>query len=380
MNEAGLRAEFLVQRSFEVEVSFWLAPGERLALLGPSGAGKSTILGAIAGLVAIERGMVVLDGHVLSCRQPGPPGRSNTFTLPLRARSISLVAQESALFPHMTVLENVAYGARDRSRDSVGEMIAAFGISELVRRRPGELSGGQQARVALARALARQPRAVLLDEPLSSLDHLARREVLELMTEVIGSLGVPSILVTHELSEAQRFADRLGLLDRGRVLQLGDPSKVVARPAIRRAAEIVGYREFLEVPSARAGSRARYVIGVHPSKVVLVSVEKDSLLTSSLGVLPEGSLVLEGTIVAVWPEGAGSGVSVRLDSFQGARVTCSVPFGLPLIREGSRCQLALVDPPIFDSAGAACQSEAIRAELQRELCPVVVSGRASNVQ
>jgi ABC-type sulfate/molybdate transport systems ATPase subunit len=280
----------------------------------------------------------------------------------------------------MTVLENVGYGARGPSREFVAELIEALGISEFEGRRPGELSGGQRARVALARALARDPKAVLLDEPLSSLDTLARREVLELMTKVVGGLGVPSILVTHDLFEAQRFGDRLGLLDRGRILQLGDPSEVVSRPVTRRAAELVGYREFLEVPSARSGSGARYVIGVHPSRVVLVSVENASLLRSPVNALQEGSFVFEGTIVGRWPEGAGCGVSVRLDSIQGGEMTFSVPFAKTDIREGSRCRFALLDPPIFDCAGMACQSGSIRAELSSELWVSAGHDRGSYVQ
>jgi molybdate transport system ATP-binding protein len=380
MSEAGLCADFSVQRSFEVQASFFIAPGEKLSLLGPSGSGKSTILGALAGLVPIKRGIVVLDGRVLSRVEPGRLGRPRKSRVPLRSRSMSLVAQEPALFPHMTVLANVAYGARRFSRESAMKMVEAFGLSELTGRRPGELSGGQRARVSLARALARPPRAVLLDEPLSSLDHLARRELLDLMTEVIASLDVPSILVTHELFEAQRFGDRLGLLDRGRVVQLGDPSEVVARPATRRAAELVGYREFLDVSLPGSLRGARYSIGVHPSRVALVSGGANLGPMERLDALRGKSFVLEGTVAGLWPEGAGLAVSVRPDAFPGAKLTCSMPFATLGLREGSRCRLALVDPPVFDSLGRVCQSGAIQAELQKQFAMLAESVREIRVQ
>ena len=215
-------------RSFRLELALALGR-ETFALVGPSGAGKTTVLRAIAGLVRPERGRVVLDGEVLFDSASG-------VALPPEDRRVGFVFQEYALFPHMTVAQNVAYG----SRDGTGELLERFRIAHLAGARPGELSGGERQRVGLARALARDPGVLLLDEPLSALDPHTRAALRLELKELLDELDLPVLLVTHDFHDAAVLADRVAALTDGRVRQIGTPSQLIAAPADAFVASFTG--------------------------------------------------------------------------------------------------------------------------------------------
>ena len=217
-----------------------VAPGEVVALLGPSGSGKSTILRAIAGLVAPETGTIELDGRSLA-------------GVPPDQREIGLMFQDYALFPHRDVGGNVAFGPRMHGlgRAQVGERVAdvleLVGLGGFERRAITSLSGGEQQRVALARALAPSPRALLLDEPLGSLDRSLRERLTIELRELFTRLGSTVITVTHDQGEAFTLADRVVLLRDGRLVQSGAPLAVWRTPADAWAARFLGFANVLSI-------------------------------------------------------------------------------------------------------------------------------------
>jgi molybdate transport system ATP-binding protein len=215
-------------RSFRLELSLALGR-ETFALVGPSGAGKTTVLRAVAGLVRPERGRVVLGGEVLFDAEAG-------VAVPPEERRVGFVFQDYALFPHMTVAQNVAYG----SRNGTGELLERFRIAHLASARPGELSGGERQRVGLARALARGPDVLLLDEPLSALDPHTRAALRLELKELLDELDLPVLLVTHDFHDAAVLADRVAALADGRIRQTGTPSELIAAPADAFVASFTG--------------------------------------------------------------------------------------------------------------------------------------------
>jgi molybdate transport system ATP-binding protein len=235
-------------RSFRLELS--LAVGrETFALVGPSGAGKTTVLRAVAGLVRPERGRVVLDGEVLFDANAG-------VALPPEERRVGFVFQDYALFPHMTVAQNVAYG----SRNGTGELLERFRIAHLAGAKPGELSGGERQRVGLARALAREPGVLLLDEPLSALDPHTRAALRLELKELLDALDLPVLLVTHDFHDAAVLADRVGALAEGRVRQVGTPSELIAAPADAFVASFTGANVLAGRARAGAGGLTEVVL------------------------------------------------------------------------------------------------------------------------
>jgi len=200
-----------------------------VALVGPSGAGKSTALSVIAGLVRPARGRVALGAEVWL-------DTDRRIDLPPDRRRVGLVFQEYALFPHMTVRQNVAYGG-GRLAD---ELLERFGIGTLASAKPDQLSGGERQRVALARALAREPGVLLLDEPLSSLDANTKTAVRAELAGVLRSLGLPTLIVTHDFEDAVAIAQRAGVIVDGRLRQLGTPAELVAAPADAFVASFTG--------------------------------------------------------------------------------------------------------------------------------------------
>jgi putative spermidine/putrescine transport system ATP-binding protein len=220
------------------DVSFAIMPGELIALLGPSGCGKTTLLQIIAGFLRPSAGEVRLDGRRIN-------------HVPANRRRVGMVFQNYALFPHLSVFENVAYGLRARKapsaamKDKTAEMLALVKMTGLAKRLPNQLSGGQQQRVALARALAIEPGVVLLDEPFSALDKNLR---LDMQIEIKGLLknyGVTSIIVTHDQEEALSMADRIVVLNRGRVEQIGAPDALYDRPSSLFVNQFIGHANFL---------------------------------------------------------------------------------------------------------------------------------------
>ncbi|MDB5590460.1 MAG: Putrescine transport ATP-binding protein PotG [Enterovirga sp.] len=220
-------------------LSLDLAEGEFFCLLGPSGCGKSTLLRILAGFEEPDDGEAVLDGA--SLRQV-PPHR----------RALNMMFQSYALFPHLTVAGNVGYGLRfgdlgrrDRA-ERVREMLRLVRLDGLGERYPAQLSGGQRQRVALARALARRPRVLLLDEPLAALDRTLREETRAELKDLQGRLGTTFVMVTHDQDEAMTIADRIGIMQAGRLVQVGPPREVYERPRTRFVAGFVGDTNLLE--------------------------------------------------------------------------------------------------------------------------------------
>ena len=231
-----------------------IADGEFFALLGPSGCGKTTLLRTIAGLELSSGGSVGIgDRDVTSL----PPGQ----------RDVAMVFQDYALFPHMTVRDNIAYplrikkvGKADR-QDKAARTADELGLSALLDRRPGQLSGGQQQRVALARAMACHPQVFLLDEPLSNLDARLRLEARTFLKRLQRELGVTTVFVTHDQAEALALADRIAVMEGGRIRQVGTPKEVFRRPANTFVAGFIGSTPMNLVP-ARVRGEELAVAGV----------------------------------------------------------------------------------------------------------------------
>jgi iron(III) transport system ATP-binding protein len=213
-------------------------PGELFFLLGPSGCGKTTLLRSLAGFYVPEEGRILFGGEDVTRLAP-------------HKRNTGMMFQSYALWPHMTVAENVAFGLEERKvpradiTRRVGEALASVRMADHGARRPNELSGGQQQRVALARALVTRPRCLLLDEPLSNLDAKLRLEMRAEIRRICREFQLTTVYVTHDQKEALSVADRMAILDRGRILQVGTPRDVYKRPHCRTVANFIGETDFL---------------------------------------------------------------------------------------------------------------------------------------
>jgi molybdate transport system ATP-binding protein len=225
--------------SLELDVELSVQPGEVLALLGPNGAGKSTVLRCLAGLTPIDRGRIVIDGTVVD--EPS----SATWVEP-EHRAVGLVFQQYLLFEHLSVVENVAFGLRARgvakaeARARGEEWLERFGLASLAHERPRALSGGQAQRVALARALATDPHLLLLDEPLAALDAGTRSTVRRDLRAHLSTFHGMRVLVTHDPVDAYALADRVAVVEAGRIVQSGTLAEVTAHPRSRYVADLVG--------------------------------------------------------------------------------------------------------------------------------------------
>ena len=264
------------------DVSLTVSPGEVVALLGPSGSGKSTLLRAVAGLEPLISGTVSWDGEDLA-------------GVKVHKRGFGLVFQDGQLFPTMTVERNVAYGLsalpKAARRQRVAELLDLVGLAGYGSRRPTELSGGQAQRVALARSLAPSPRALLLDEPLSALDTGLRRRLSDDLSRILRATGTTALYVTHDHQEAFTVADRVAVLDHGRLLQLDGPEALRHAPATREVAAFLGATAFLTQAQAEAlgwtGKLAvGEVLGVLPSSLAL-DAHGAQLVVTDQGYTPE---------------------------------------------------------------------------------------------
>ena len=245
-------------------VSLSIARGETVALLGPSGSGKTTMLRLLAGFETPDAGSIVVEGEDVTSV---PPAR----------RRFGMVFQHYALFPHLDVGENVAFGLKGRGKREEGRVDAARKVAEALelvdlsgfeRRKVQELSGGQQQRVALARALAPEPRVLLLDEPLSNLDPTLRERTRRELRQLITRLGITTVFVTHEQEEAFELGDRIAVLHRGRLEQIGTAEELYERPATLFVAEFVGRANVLRNAAARAfGGREGTVAVIRPERL-----------------------------------------------------------------------------------------------------------------
>lgn len=220
------------------DVSLTVEAGETLALLGPSGCGKSTVLRMIAGLETPDSGRVSVAGREVT-------------TLPPEQRHVGLVFQDYALFPHLSVLDNVAYGPRRRGETKLAaqarahEALELVALAELAGRFPAQLSGGQQQRVALARALATRSPLLLLDEPLSNLDEKLRAELRSELRALFGRVGAGVLIVTHDQREALALADRVAVMRAGQIVQVGAAREVFREPKTAWVAEFLGWQNIL---------------------------------------------------------------------------------------------------------------------------------------
>ncbi|WP_424811204.1 molybdenum ABC transporter ATP-binding protein [Roseococcus sp. YIM B11640] len=259
MLELALRHGF---GGFSLDVEIAAPAAGVTALFGPSGCGKSTILKAVAGLLRPREGRIAFAGETLLDTARG------VFTPPERRR-FGLVFQEARLFPHLSVGSNLRYGLRRASASDTGpgfeEVLALLGIEHLLARRPGSLSGGERQRVALGRALLMRPRLLLMDEPLAALDAARRAEILPFLAKLRDVAGLPILYVTHALDEADALADRLVLLDSGRVLAEGSVEELTARTdlplAARRDAGVVISCRLLDHDPGRGLSRIGFAGG-----------------------------------------------------------------------------------------------------------------------
>ena len=305
---AVIRIEGLTKRFGDVvaldAVSLDVAENEFLALLGPSGCGKTTLLRAIAGLETPDAGQIFIDAVNQNGRAP-------------YQRPVNMMFQSYALFPHMTVADNVAFGLKQDGlrgaalTDRVREALARVEMEALATRKPQQLSGGQKQRVALARCLAKRPRALLLDEPLAALDkHLRERTQLELMA-LRERLGIAFIVVTHDQDEAMGMATRVAVMDRGRILQAGAPREIYDRPLNRAVAGFFGHMNIWEgtvagpdsiacaIGTVRAADPlpregATVAVAVRPEQIALAAQEGGSGANQISGVVAE--VVYGGTV------------------------------------------------------------------------------------
>src|SRR6195952_218144 len=230
------------------DVTIEIQPGEFFVLLGPSGSGKSTLLRALAGLTHIDHGRIGLHGR-------------DVTHLSAKERGVGLVFQNYALFRHMTVADNIEFALRVRRMKSADrrkrreELLRLVALEGMDERLPTQLSGGQQQRVAVARALAHKPEVVLLDEPFGALDAKIREELRRTIREVQQELKISTILVTHDQEEAFALADRIGVMNLGRLLEVGRPEELYARPATRFVATFLGAANLLLARQTAEGIR-----------------------------------------------------------------------------------------------------------------------------
>jgi thiamine transport system ATP-binding protein len=293
-------------------VSFDVAPGEVLGILGASGSGKSTLLRAIAGLEPLAAGSIYWAGTDLA-------------PVPVHRRGFALMFQDGQLFPHRSVGDNIAYPLVIARADAaaraarVTELLGLVGLPGFGKRRITSLSGGEQQRVALARALAASPRLLLLDEPLSSLDRELRERLATDLRGILTATGTTAIFVTHDQGEALAIADRIGVMDAGRLVQLGDPASLWRHPATERVARFLGYTSVLA--DARAlGLTGRVALrpeslAVDSTGTVRATVIRDvpTATGAHLRVLVEGVGELEAISVGERRYSPDERVNLRLD-------------------------------------------------------------------
>ena len=284
------------------QVDLRIEDGEFLVLVGPSGCGKSTLLRLIAGLETPTTGRILIDGIDVTAFEP-------------QARDLAMVFQSYALYPHMSVRDNLAYGLKVRRTDRtvvaqrVADVAAALRIEALLDRRPAQLSGDQRQRVALGRAMVRQPNAFLLDEPLSNLDPALRAEARAELRRLHGRLGVTIVYVTHDQEEAVTLGDRVAVMRDGTIEQAGPPLEVYARPANTFVARFIGAPAMNLLPADLLGIQAPSgaVAGIRPHDVSL-----------------DGGGRLRATVDLIEPRGHDYLLHLRLDTTTGDRLLAVV--------------------------------------------------------
>jgi iron(III) transport system ATP-binding protein len=335
-------------------LSLDVKPGELVALLGPSGCGKTTTLRLVAGFLKPESGEIWVGDRCLS---------SPALVLPPERRRMAMIFQSYALWPHMTVAQNVAYGLRFKSgvaradrEKKVSEMLRVVQLAGYEHRYPGELSGGQQQRVAVARALVIEPEILLLDEPLSNLDANLREEMRFEIRRLHEKFGITTLYVTHDQAEAMVISDRIAVLERGRVAQVGTADDLFYRPRTRFVAEFIGKTNVVDGMAVkvdavsqgpltfRVATNDRLVPGSH----VALSIRPHQIAIVEPGVPSnDGATVLRGTI--------------QRASFLGETVDYQVAV------EGSKLVLRVATPAM----GRLRTGETVGLRIERDACVVL---------
>jgi molybdate transport system ATP-binding protein len=330
-----LQVRAVVEReAFRLDVDLGVGAGEVVAVLGPNGAGKSTLLRAVCGLTPITSGEVRLGGRSVD-------DGGATFVPPVERR-VGMVFQDYRLFPHLSVVDNVAFGVRRdglskaQRREAAGRWLERLGIAELGARKPERISGGQGQRVALARALAGDPSVLLLDEPLAALDAGTRLDVRSELREHLHGFAGPTLLVTHDPLDALVLADRIVVLEDGRVTQEGLALEVARRPATDYVARLLGLNllrgEAADGVVDLVGGGALHVAQDDLRGRVLVALRPSAV--SLHGSRPEGSArnVWQGTVDGIEPIGDRVRVSVVGEPSVVVDVTPAAVLDLGLVR------------------------------------------------
>ncbi len=307
-------------------LSLDIYPNEFFALLGPSGCGKTTLLRLLAGFESPDAGHVLLDGRNIAAT---PPHR----------RPVNMMFQSYALFPHLTVAGNIAFGLRQDGLGKaeiaarVNEMLALVKLEGLGDRRPDQLSGGQRQRVALARSIAKRPRVLLLDEPMAALDRKLREQTQFELMELRARLGMTFVIVTHDQGEAMTVAHRIAVMDRGRIVQAATPAEIYERPRSRWVAEFIGDVNLIDglvlesgggeaVIGAKGGRRHRVAADVAKGEHVAMAVRPEKIRLQAEPPPHNASNAVRGRVCDIGYLGSLSVYKVRLDD--GAIVKAAV--------------------------------------------------------
>jgi multiple sugar transport system ATP-binding protein len=346
---ANLRLENITRKFNHVtaieDISFKVPDGEFWVLVGPSGCGKSTIMRTIAGLETATSGNLYIQDTLVN-------------HIPARQRDVAMVFQNYALYPHMTVAENLAFGLKMRNfeatkiRERVETVARSLGIDHLLNRKPKQLSGGQQQRVALGRAIAREPKVFLLDEPLSNLDAQLRDDTRAELKQLHQRLGITTIYVTHDQIEAMTLADKIVVLNSGKIQQIGEPQSIYAKPANRMVATFLGNpamnilpaiyshntfqvgSQSLDCPQSireklQPGDGQGFELGIRPEHIEILgkqNPQKDDL-NSDLWALEK--LPLEVQVKVVEPLGREILIRADLPRSDGDNYTASIQIQIP---------------------------------------------------
>ncbi|MGZ4589667.1 MAG: ABC transporter ATP-binding protein [Actinomycetes bacterium] len=341
---------------FRLALDLQVAPGEVVALLGPNGAGKSTSLRAMAGLVELDDGHVRIDGEMVE-----DPARD--LRVPTDRRPVGVVFQDYLLFPHLSARENVAFGLRARgvdrraARARADAWLARVGLADQAAARPRELSGGQAQRVALARALVVEPRLLLLDEPLAALDAGTRLDVRSDLRRHLGDYDGATVLVTHDALDAMVLADRLVVIEAGRVVQTGPPTEVARRPRTQYVARLVGlnlYRGTAAGGRVQLEGGASLTTAEHPDGPVFVAFAPSAVALYRTH--PEGSPRNSWQVRVAALEQLGDTVRVSLDGVGGRSLDVAAD-----ITAGAVAELDLAPGTLAWASVKATETQVYRA-------------------
>lgn len=338
------------------DVSIAAERGEVLVLLGPNGAGKSVLLEAVAGFHRPLRGRVEIGGRDVTKVAP-------------EARRVAYVFQNFALFPHLTVAQNVAFGAAVGGGDRasrraahlrrVASLIERFGLSALAGRRPAALSGGEKQRVALARALATDPELFLFDEPFSALDALTRDTLRDELAAFLREAKLPALYVTHDHAEAQALADRVAIVDGGRIVQSGAAADVFAAPRNARAARLVGVENILDGIVRSRGGRLAIEIGTPPALVVPLAGRTAPPGSRVALSLRAADLALGPPGIAAMPDEVAFDATVRQVAPQGPLVRLRCDAGVAIVAWATAAQLRELAIAPGTTIGLRCPQRAL---------------------